>query len=265
MKKSVCFFLILLLVVLFTGCGKQGAPPPVDTPPADQGNTPDNGTDLGDSLEPSEIDAWLENSKNLFLAQSKELDGQQYLLVTYGMKPSGGYNVDIIDVLESDDMIAVTVEFTKPAPGQSVTQAITFPYDLAVINATGLPVEFIPTGDEFYIPLLLGIEELKPIVAQSAGIKAFAPEPGAVVGKKFTAEGVANVFEGNVLYKVYDDNNTVLVSGFTTATMGDWGYFLVNVTVDDSISVKELLLELYTQSAKDGSIQDLVQIDLSIE
>jgi hypothetical protein len=47
--------------------------------------------------------------------------------------------------------------------------------------------------------------------------------------------------------------------------MGDWGYFQVNVTVDDSIGAKGLLLELYTQSAKDGSVQDLVKIDLSIE
>jgi predicted small lipoprotein YifL len=258
MKKWVYFFLILLLVALVAGCGKQAAPPPVETPP-------DKGTDSNGSVEPSEIDAWVENSKNLFLAQSKELDGQQYLLVTYGMQPSGGYNVEIIDILESEDQVAVTVEFTKPAPGQPVTEAITFPYDLAIIDATGLPVEFIPAGDEFYIPSLLGIEELKPIVSQSGGIKVFAPESGEVVGNKFTAEGVANVFEGNVLYKVYDDNSTVLLSGFTTATMGDWGYFQVNVTVDDSIGAKGLLLELYTQSAKDGSVQDLVKIDLSIE
>ena len=201
MKKLHYFFLILLLgVALVTGCTKQATPPPVDTPPVDQGNIPpSNGTDLDGTVQLSEIDAWVENSKNLFLAQTKELDGQQYLLVTYGMKPSGGYNVEIIDIMESEDQIAVTVEFTKPAPDQPVTQAITFPFDIAVVDATGLPVEFIPTGDELYIPTLLGIEELRPIVAQSNGIKVFAPEPGELVGNKFVINGVANVFEGNVL------------------------------------------------------------------
>ncbi len=252
MKKSVYFFLILLLfVALVAGCSKQPVTHHIDMPI--------------DSVEPVEIRDWVEKSKNLFLAQSKELNGKQYLLVTYGMKPTGGYNVEITDISHSETQLTVTVEFTKPNSDQPVTQALTFPFDLAVIDATGLPVEFVAAGDEFHVPSLKGIDELKPIVAHSEGIKLFAPSSGSVVRRSFTVEGVANVFEGNVLYKASDQKGTVLVSGFTTATMGDWGYFQIPIVLDDFIEVNKLTLELYTQSAKDGSVQDLIEINLYIE
>jgi hypothetical protein len=46
--------------------------------------------------------------------------------------------------------------------------------------------------------------------------------------------------------------------------MGDWGYFSFKIEITEEIeSGTPLLLELYTLSPKDGSIQDLIQIELS--
>jgi hypothetical protein len=46
--------------------------------------------------------------------------------------------------------------------------------------------------------------------------------------------------------------------------MGDWGYFSFEIEITEAIeSGTPLLLELYTLSPKDGSIQDLVQIELT--
>ena len=41
----------------------------------------------------------------------------------------------------------------------------------------------------------------------------------------FTVEGVSNVFQGTVLYRLSDRVGQELDSGFTIGAMGDWGYF----------------------------------------
>jgi hypothetical protein len=73
-----------------------------------------------------------------------------------------------------------------------------------------------------------------------------------------------NVFEGTVNYSLTDPADHILTEGFTMGAMGDWGYFSFDIEITADIeSGTPLLLELYTLSPKDGSLQDLVQIELS--
>lgn len=73
-----------------------------------------------------------------------------------------------------------------------------------------------------------------------------------------------NVFEGTVNYSLTDPADHILTEGFTLGAMGDWGYFSFDIEITADIeSGTPLLLELYTLSPKDGSLQDLVQIELS--
>lgn len=227
------------------GCGRQAAPP---TPPPGQ-----------EKPLPEVIQAWIDDSRSVFLAQTKEMDGTLYLLVTYGEKPTGGYVVEIGDIIMATDKITVPVNFKRPAPGDVVTQALTYPYDLETIDATGVPVEFVPSGDEEYLPTLIGIDELRPIVAGSVGIKIFAPAPESTVAQQFVLEGVANVFEGNVQYRLLDGDGRLLDSGFTMGAMGDWGYFRAELSVPDDVAAGErLLLDVFTESAKDGSLEQQI-------
>lgn len=213
----------------------------------------------------AEIEKWIENSRKLWLAQDVIFGDTRYLLVTYGEKPTGGYSVEISDVNEKNDKLTVTVEFTEPGESESVTQAITYPYDLKKIEPTSLPVEFVAEGDENYVPRLRGINAVRPIKAQSYGIKVFSPTPHSAVPREFNIEGIANVFEGTVLYRLSDETGKKLISGITTGSMGDWGYFEERITVPDDLkSGEDFLLELYTESAKDRSIQDLIEIDLEL-
>jgi putative cell wall-binding protein len=215
-------------------------------------------------LLPGEINEWIENSRNVFLAQSREYNGNQYLLVTYGMRPTTGFEVNILDVDIGTDSVEVLVDFVRPGP--SAPLIITRPFDLLIMPDTGLPVHFTPTGDEFHIMELVGIDELQIIVAQSFWIKVFDPAPGDTVSDVFAVEGIASTFEGNVLYRLLDINSNVLDSGFTTAAMGDWGYFSETLTVPNTVqSGAAMTLQLYTESAKDGSIQDLVIVQLKLE
>ncbi|MDW7652275.1 MAG: Gmad2 immunoglobulin-like domain-containing protein [Bacillota bacterium] len=267
-------FLLILLLVILPGCGGQSSLPDDNRPPTNDGNNHNSDSDNsqgenGSPAEPDpaqEIEVWIENSKEIFLAQSREIDGTLSLLVTYGEKNTGGYSVEITEIDVQEDLVEVTVSFREPDEDEAVTEAITYPYDIEEIEITELPVTFIATGAENYVPELKGIDYVKPVVAQSQWIKLFSPAPESVVERQFSVDGIANVFEGNILYRLKDASERVLVSGNTTAEMGNWRYFIVDITVDEAVPVEEkLLLELYTESAKDGSVENLVQVELELQ
>jgi hypothetical protein len=252
--KGIFISALAFSVLLVAGCSDFEAP--VD---------PLGPEDPGEKL-PAEIDRWIESSLDIFLGQAYEYEGELYLLVTYGEKPTGGYAVEITNISAAEGTLFVTVLFTEPDEEEMVTQALTYPYDLAVAEAVNLPVEFVAAGAEEYIPTLVGLERLQPVAAGSDWIKIFTPEPGEAVSRQFTVEGIANVFEGNVLYRLSTAGGDTLAEGFTTGAMGYWGHIAVDLEIPGNIeSGGLLLLELFTHSPMDGSIQDLVQVELQVE
>jgi hypothetical protein len=54
----------------------------------------------------------------------------------------------------------------------------------------------------------------------------------------------------------------VLHKGFTTAAMGDWGYFEEEIPVPADYNGDRLILQLYSVSGKDGSKMFIVDIPL---
>lgn len=131
-------------------------------------------------------------------------------------------------------------------------------------------------------PSLTGTDYPSTIVAESQGIKVFAPAPEEVVGRKFTVSGVANVFEATFLYRLLDAKRNKLIDGFETA--GDlspaftrttvvttnwasaWRYFTFDLTVPETVVAgADLILELYWESPKDGAEVDLIVMPLKFE
>lgn len=242
--------LMIIIAALFfgAGCEAQGEP-----------------QEPQESL-PAEVDAWFKSSLDMFIGQSFPYEGILYLLVTYGEKPTGGYNVEITGISEEENKLVVTANFTEPGEDDMVTEAFTYPYDLVAIEDPGLPVLYIAAGAENYLPTLYGLEHLEPISAGSQWIKIFSPWPGEIVARQFSVAGVANVFEGNVQYRLITAEGEELAGGFTTGAMGDWGYFSFTLSIADQIkSGTKLLLELYTESPRDGKIQDWFQVELAVE
>ncbi len=247
--KLVSFMLFGLLLFFAFGCDGDTAGP----------NIPE---DTERELPPA-ISAWLEESLPLFMGQSYSYEGKLYILVTYGEKPTGGYSVKITDVKINENRVTVRADFREPGEEEIVTEALTYPFDLVVIEDPGLPVEFIAKGTETYLPTLYGLDYLRPIVAGSQWIKVFTPAPGDEVPFTFSVKGIANVFEGTVNYRLTRAGDT-LAEGFTTGMMVDWGYFSFEINLAGSADRGErFLLELYTLSPKDGSMQDLVEIEFS--
>ena len=96
----------------------------------------------------------------------------------------------------------------------------------------------------------------------SRNIVVWTPFPGTRVVNNQRIEGQARAFEANVLHQLRDDNGIVVSNErFTTADIGapEYGRFTSTLPFDRTPTSSTGELWVYTRSAKDGSIQDLVK------
>ncbi|KGX90596.1 LysM peptidoglycan-binding domain-containing protein [Pontibacillus marinus] len=116
----------------------------------------------------------------------------------------------------------------------------------------GLSPDVIYPGYRLIIPL-----------PSSVNIVVFRPFPGTSIQSGQLLKGYARAFEGTILYRIVDDANQVVKNEApiqTSAGAPSYGSFSMAIEFDDSPTTKTGELWVYTRSAKDGSIQDLVQI-----
>lgn len=142
MFKNLVVVVVLMLVLIFAcGCTEDEEVKEVIVPEV-----------FEEAELPDEIKAWIDDSRDTFGGRSLIHEGLHYILVTYGEKPTGGYTVEITEIAKKGAELVVTVQFSEPGEGEMVTQALTYPYDLAVVKETDLAVEFRATGDEDSVP-----------------------------------------------------------------------------------------------------------------
>ncbi|MDQ0351949.1 LysM repeat protein [Alkalibacillus filiformis] len=136
-----------------------------------------------------------------------------------------------------------------------------------ISQRTGVPIETIlrsnlnrPAISEDVI--YEGIQIIIPL-PNSENIVVLLPLPGTEIHDGATLEGFARTFEGNVLYRLVDANNTIVTEeAFTTTRYGAPSYspFLDQIEFDREPTSPLGELQVYSRSAQDGSIQDLVQV-----
>ncbi len=144
MSKLLPVVMILIFALIFvTGCLESTA----------QSEQPESVEEYLTDALPAEVQSWIEKSRNDFASQTFTHENILYLLVTYGEKPTGGYDAEIVDITETDGRLLVNVLFTEPAEDEMVIQVLTYPYDLAMLEDPGLPVEFHASGAKTVIPV----------------------------------------------------------------------------------------------------------------
>lgn len=215
---------------------------------------------------PDEIANWIELSKEIPLVQDREYMGQRYVLITEGMKPTGGYSVEVVGVYKRANILEIWVQSIEPGPDEAVTQAITYPFDLIILEEKALELRFIDVSDKdrFFMGLL-GIDYIdRPVAASSQWIKIFSPAPGQEIEDAIYLTGLSNVFEGTVNYELVTGTGEILLEGFTTGAMGAWGYFEKEIELPQGLSGRVFYLELFSISAEDGSKMFPVTIPINI-
>lgn len=214
---------------------------------------------LNPAEAPQVVRELVNRSHELELAQSITVGAQTYLVVTRGVKPTGGYGVKIESVVDTGEEIEARVRYVDPAPDAIVTQALTYPIVLAVMSKVEKPVRFAGV-DEAYIPQLWGLEHLEPVVVDGTpNLKLLAP---VVQGSELTVRGVARVWEAALNWEVVADDKVVDQGCLQTAGGApDWGFFSLPLPTRYAQG-DNYFLRLFWTSPKDGARCDVVEISL---
>lgn len=138
-NKIMWMLLALLLAAAVAGCGRTDG---------DEGDGDRAGEELSyEVIEPqsAEFDAlyqgdfkqWYDSAFEVGGLHSFVQEGQRYLLVSAGERPTGGYWLEELVLVGTEEEIEVTVRLRVPAPGEFVTEALTYPHLLVRIPDDG--------------------------------------------------------------------------------------------------------------------------------
>lgn len=169
-------------------------------------------------------------------------------------------DVQQADFIFPEQLIQVPAFIYEVQPGDSLNR---------IASMTGIPlVEILRanTGRAFFSPDVIfpGYRIIIPAKA-SRNIYVDQPYPGQRVQSGFRLSGYARAFEANVNFHVRDAlGGIVTAERFVTAAYGAPAYapFQTQVPFDVSPATEAGELWVYTRSAKDGSIQDLVRVQI---
>ncbi|WP_269225436.1 protease complex subunit PrcB family protein [Flavobacterium eburneipallidum] len=85
--------------------------------------------------EPKEI-VMLQNDEKLKnKIQSSDVQNANFVVLNMGEKPTGGYQISVETVVETDKNIIITVKETTPDANGMVIQALTTPYCIVKVNS----------------------------------------------------------------------------------------------------------------------------------
>lgn len=131
----------------------------------------------------------------------------------------------------------------------------------------------IKVGDELGIILTKDKEARAIIVSDNSSIsyelniKVMAPAKNDVVSSPFKVIGKARVFEGGVNIRLIGSNGNILNESFVQATDAapSWGDFEAIISYKPLKEPQNGILQVFSLSPKDGSIQNLVSIPLKLK
>ena len=100
-----------------------------------------------------------------------------------------------------------------------------------------------------------------PVTSAKGAITLKAPLINATLTSPITISGDASVFEANVQWRISDTSGRVLAEGFTTASLGAPGRGDFSVSATYTVTRETIaFVEVYSRSAKDGNIDEIVRI-----
>ena len=139
MKKTMIIGVIVIATVLVAGC-TRGIEKNLDTNQIEPTISNPGESNL---VEIEKTDLMnLSDDAQKELAERKSTDGayvftdnnKNYLAVFAGERNTGGYGIEIIEVILNNNDLAISIEMTEPDPDMMVTQALTYPMDLVELK-----------------------------------------------------------------------------------------------------------------------------------
>ena len=172
-----------------------------------------------------------------------------------------------LNQLERPEILRVAQLIYVPAFAYEIEQGDTL---TGIARRFGVTVtDLIQANEErpgFSLDLLYPGFRLVVPLPSSANIAVYQPLPGARIAAGQELTGVARAFEATVLYQIRDAVNRAVTEErhfMTEEGAPAFSPFRVQLQFDAAPTTSSGTLMVYTRSAKDGSIQDLVSIPVA--
>ena len=104
-----------------------------------------------------------------------------------------------------------------------------------------------------------------PVVSAKGLITLKSPTVNAKLTSPVTITGDASVFEAALAWRITDTGGRVLAEGFTTASLGAPGRGTYSITATYTVTLETVaFIEVFSRSAKDGNIDEIVRIPVTL-
>lgn len=119
-KRIVCLILTLSLIFGITGCKDKKV---------EEKKLKDlEFTVLGDNEIPMELKQIIEENKHE-VAKTTYVDmGELYIIICYGDQPTTGYSIEVNELYETENTIAIKTTLKGPEKSEQVLKLVTAPY-----------------------------------------------------------------------------------------------------------------------------------------
>ncbi len=120
MKRILCLAVILSFLFALSGCKEETV---------EEKKLKDlDFTVLGDNEIPMELKQIIEDNKHE-VAKTTYVDmGELYIIVCYGDQPTTGYSIQVNELYETENTIAIKTTLMGPAKNEEVLKLVTSPY-----------------------------------------------------------------------------------------------------------------------------------------
>ena len=104
-----------------------------------------------------------------------------------------------------------------------------------------------------------------PVTSAKGAITLKSPLVNETLRSPVTISGDASVFEANLAWRISDTSGRVLAEGITTASLGAPGRGTFSVTANYTVAAETIgFVEVYSRSPKDGNIDEIVRIPVTL-
>jgi hypothetical protein len=104
-----------------------------------------------------------------------------------------------------------------------------------------------------------------PVVSAKGLITLKSPTVSAKLTSPVTITGDASVFEAALAWRISDTGGRVLAEGFTTASLGAPGRGTYSITAAYTVTTETVaFIEVFSRSPKDGNIDEIVRIPVTL-
>lgn len=169
-----------------------------------------------------------------------------------------------INQMERPDILPVARLLSIPAFVYEIEQGDTLS---GIARKFGMPLNRLIAANEgrpgFSLDLIYAGFRLVVPLPTSTNIAVYTPLPGTRIAAGQPMTGIARAFEANVLYQIRDVEERVVTPerAFTASAGGPaFGTFSVPLQLDTPSMTPTGWIWVYTRSAQDGRIQDLVEV-----